>query len=106
MTFDEIILSEQERLAAYLARSDEWEFSEAHGIYVNGASVPILRNKQGSTKLADDSKFFFWKDRGWLFRLSYNGEWFVYLGKALNPEKVSIKKTLQEAQITVDYYKE
>lgn len=103
MTFDEIQLPEDERLAAYLAHSDEWEFSDAHGIYVNGDSVPILRNKQNVTKLADDSKFFFWKDRGWLFRLSYNGEWFVYLGKALNPEKVSIKKTLYEAQITVDY---
>jgi hypothetical protein len=101
MTFDEIILPEQERLAAYLAHSDEWEFSEAHSIYVNGASVPILRNKSGFLPIG--SKLFLWKDRGWLFRLSYNGVWFVYLGKALNPEKISIEKTLSGVQITVDY---
>ena len=105
MTFDEIILPDEERLAAYLARSDEWEFSAKHNIYVNGASVPTLLNKSGLWP-ANDSKLFFWKDRGWLFRLSYNGEWFVYLGKALNPEKISVTKTLMEAQITVDYKEE
>ena len=94
MTFQEALMSDEQRLADYLSTTTKWEVQDY--VTVDNKKAPYLYVSESEHvckrfKSIEKNGLVFWGDHGWLCRVQANDvkfHYIVYLGTMINPEKV------------------
>ena len=94
MTFQEAIMSDEQRLSDYLNTTTKWDVQDY--ITVDNKKAPYLYVSESEPvfkrfKSIEKNGLVCWGDHGWLCRVQAKGvkfHYIVYLGTMINPEKV------------------
>lgn len=99
MTFEEALMSDEQHLSSYFSTTTNWDVQDY--ITVDGKKAPFLylnEEKQALKRYKSIEKdgLIFWGDHGWLLRVqakSVVNHYIIFLGRAVNPEKVKVSVT-------------
>lgn len=106
MTFEEALMSDEQHLSSYLSTTTNWDVQDY--ITVDGKKAPFLylnEEKQALKRYKSIEKdgLIFWGDHGWLLRVqakSVVNHYIIFLGRAVNPEKVKVSVT--DGRVNID----
>lgn len=94
MTFQEALMSDEQRLSDYLNTTTKWEVQDY--VTVNNKKAPYIYVSESELvfkryKSIEKDGLAFWGDHGWLCRVQADQDkyhYIIYLGTMINPEKV------------------
>lgn len=106
MTFQEAIMTDGQYLSDYFSTTTNWDMQDY--VTVGGKKAPFLYISEEEEALKryksiEKDGLVFWGDRGWLLRVqakSVVNHYIIFLGRAVNPEKVKVSVT--DGRVNID----